>query len=222
MASEILVLKADPIKGRLNGIALPAVIATATAVVALAILHEFRFGIYAFIAVAAILGAFLVWLTTREQPEESIELRGDGLAVVTDRERHFFRWQDLSRFTLLEEVSRSADNKTKAGSQFLAARLLKPATGEGASDVAPDAATGEREADLLIPIDPYISLQRHSGRIDRQEAACSSPRALADTVNAWRDLALDLEIGAVPTPFLQTENSARPGIILKLDERHGG
>lgn len=216
MSFETLVLKPDPIKGRLGGIGLPAVIGTAIAAVVLVIVQEFRLGIFAYLAVAAILCAYLVWLMASERPDERIELRSDGLAVVTEKGRRFFRWRDLSRFTLLEEVSRSADDEIKARSHFLAARLVTSTMADASSGAAPDAATSERNADLLIPIDVYISHHRYSGRSAKQEAACRSPEDLADTVNAWRDFALNLEIRAVPTPILQMESGSLASIVRKL------
>jgi hypothetical protein len=215
---EPLVLRPDPVKERLSGTVLPAVIGIAIATVVTVLLHEFGLGLYAYFAVVILLGAFLLWLMMSEQPDERIELHCDGLALITARGRHFHKWRDLSRFTLLEETSRDANGNMIAGSHYLAVRFLKP----GKTETTPESVTSEHEADLLIPIDVYISQNRYSGRSGPQEAACKSPEDFADTVNRWRDHALNLEISSVLTPVVQTENNALAEISLMLYEKPRG
>jgi hypothetical protein len=97
-----------------------------------------------------------------------------------------------------------------AQSHFLALRILTSGTED------PDSPTPVPNADLLIPVDLYIAHHRYSGRTEKQEAACKSALDLANTVNAWRDFALNLEIAAVQTPVVQTENSVVPDLSLEI------
>ncbi|MHA7776129.1 hypothetical protein [Roseibium sp. M-1] len=200
MSSEILVLAPDPIKNRLAGLSVPAAVALAVVFVLVAIFQSLELDpLFSFAAVAGFL-AFLLMLWRARPRKGHIELHRDGLVLVTEAGRSMQKWSGLARITLLEELSRDTDGKKNIGSHYLALRRLR--SGED----NPDEATDEVRADTLIPIDLYISQHRYSGRSQAQEEACKSPQDLADTVNAWRDFALNLEMGAVPTPVLQKEH----------------
>jgi len=200
MDAETLVLKPDPIKSRLIGVSLPAAVAMAIGFVLMAIVQEIQLGFFVYLGVAAGVFLVLVMLWRARPRKEHIELHRDGLVLVTGAGRSLHKWSGLSRITLLEKISRDEHGKISVGSHYLALRRLR----SGKDDA--DAATDELRADTLIPIDLYISHHRYSGRSQAQEDACKSPRDLADTVNAWRDFALNLEIGAVPTPVVQKEH----------------
>ncbi|WP_299478722.1 hypothetical protein [uncultured Roseibium sp.] len=96
-------------------------------------------------------------------------------------------------------MSRDEHGELHVHSHYLSASFLS------SLDEKPDNPTDEADADLLIPIDMYITHHRFSGRTEEQEAACKSAPDFANTLNAWRDFALNLEIAAIPTPIIQTE-----------------
>jgi len=209
-SSETLLLKPDPVKKRLVLLGLPALAFVVTGAILFALFKDFRVGFMFYVAA----GAVIFWSAHRflqASPQAScLELGREGLGLTLSGTLSFHKWTNLSRITLVEKVSRDDRGNVHAQSHFLAIRFLT------SSPKPADSPTHAPDADLLIPIDMYISHHRYSGRTKRQEAACRSALDLANTVNAWRDFALHLEIAAVPTPLVQTENSVLSDLSSKV------
>ncbi|WP_428643525.1 hypothetical protein [Roseibium sp.] len=208
--SDQLVLKPDPIKDRFARMKLPAAVLAGAAIILCAIFQAFHLGSVFYVLVIIAFCVLLVGLW-RSIPQNSyLELQRGGLNIVSEGVHSFHEWQDLSRITLMEEISVDAQEGTNGPSHYLTARVLGPDKAD------PDGVTNASDADVLIPIDSYISYRRYSDRTEVQENALKSPQDLADTLNRWRDFALNLEIGTVPTPFVQVEGSPMLDLSLKL------
>lgn len=213
MTTETLILTPDPIKKRLLRFGIPLTVLFGLYALLFAIYKDFRPGFMFYLAIAA----FIYWSifrVLRASPQDSrLELKRDGIMLTLAGNKSFHKWTHLSRITLLEQISRDEHDKISVESHFLAARLSNTGSEEA------DRPTHENDADILLPIDLYISYHRYSGRTEKQEEACKSAPDLANTVNAWRDYALNLEIGAVPTPVVQTENKALSNLSQELNAR---
>lgn len=204
MPAKKLILKPDPIKvGLFNalfcgalGLALAALFGAVGVSVVISIVVGLVFAV----------GLLVVW--GRPQATSWLELSRDHLTVVSDMNHKTLPWKDISRFTLLQFETDERDN-TRQDSYYVTARTIGPA------DDA-DMATSLETADLTLKIDAYISYHRYSGRTPDQEAACKSPQDFADTLNRWRDFALNLEIGAIPTPHVISKEDAPNDFALAL------
>ncbi len=196
---ETLILKPDPIKQRFLALGLPTAVYFLLGFLLLAIFDNIQFGFLFYLAI----GAAIYWICfrlLRGMPQEScLELSREGLTLTLFGGTSFHAWRNLSRITLLENMSRDEHGELHVHSHYLSASFLS------SLDEKPDNPTDEADADLLIPIDMYITHHRFSGRTEEQEAACKSAPDFANTLNAWRDFALNLEIAAIPTPIIQTE-----------------
>ncbi|ASP34868.1 hypothetical protein CHH27_17830 [Labrenzia sp. VG12] len=198
--SDTLLLAPDPIKERLHAFGLPTIFLFTIGVGLLHLVNGVKIGFMFYLLVGAVIYCFGFRLLRGIPAEGHLELTREGLTLIVDGNKRFHRWQDLSRVTLLEKTSQDENGREHVVSHFLAARRLNP------DCMDPDGPTTEYVADFLVPIDLYITHHRFSGRTEKQEAACKSAPDLANTVNAWRDFALNLEIGAIPTPIVQTDN----------------
>ncbi|MET1415853.1 hypothetical protein ABVF61_26520 [Roseibium sp. HPY-6] len=197
--SETLILKPDPVKQRIFVLGLPTILVIFLGFLLFAIFDDIQIGFLVVLAIGAVTYWFGFRYLRRMQKESLLELSSNGLALTLFGDTSFHAWRDLSRITLLENTWRDDHGKFPVHTYYLSARLLS------SKDENPDHPTEESDADLLIPIDMYISHHRFSGRTEEQEAACKSAPDLANTLNAWRDFALDIEIAAIPTPIIQTE-----------------
>jgi len=216
MSSDTLVLEPDPVKKRLVLLGFPTIAFVATGAILVAVFKDFRVGFMFYLAIGAVL-YWSIFRYLKTLPQDSrLELGRAGLGLTQSGTFSFHKWQSLSRVTLVEEVSEDKQGRLHARSHFLALRILT----SGADD--PDGPTQVSKADLLIPVDLYISHHRYSGRSEKQEAACKSALDLANTLNAWRDFALNLEIAAVQTPVVQTRNSVLPDLSLKIYSKLNG
>ncbi|MCK7612413.1 hypothetical protein [Roseibium sediminicola] len=210
MSSNTLVLEPDPVKKRLVLLGLPTIAFVAIGAVMFAVFKDFRVGFMFYLAIGGVI-YWSVFRYLKSTPQDSrLELGRDGLDLTLSGTVSFHKWESLSRITLVEQVSEDENGKLHAHSHFLALRFLTSDTEN------PDSPTQVSNADLLIPIDLYISHHRYSGRTEKQEAACKSALDLANTVNAWRDYALNLEIAAVQTPVVQTRNNVLPDLSLEI------
>ena len=73
-----------------------------------------------------------------------------------------------------------------------------------------------QKADLCIPIDRFLAHHRLARRTEAQEAACNSAKDFADTLNGWRDSALNIEIASIPTPVIKLEDGFGSGLEREL------
>ncbi|WP_269585196.1 hypothetical protein [Roseibium sp. Sym1] len=206
MSSKILVLRPDPIKAGLLNALFCCALAVALAAFLGIVFEGIPTVVPVMIGIAFAVGLFAFW--GRPKPDSWLELSREGLTVISAGKRAHMSWQSLSRFTLIRFESDEQD-KTRQDYHYVAARTVAPA------DDA-DAATDPGTADLTLEIDGYISYHRYSGRSPEQEAACKSPQDFADTLNRWRDFALDLEIGAVPTPVVTTTEAGPGDLVLQI------
>lgn len=198
-------------KARLVNAGISALIGLASGLIVVAVLpnHIASVTTACIVAIASAATLFLAW--GKPQLQTWIELDRNGLKLVDGQQVSHHDWKTLSRFTLLERVSERSNN-IKSSSHHLVARLVDPQNGNQDTDAETDSV----DADVCIPLDNYISYHRYSERSEDQQAACRSPLDFANTVNAWRDFALNIEIGSIPTPQIVSENDGPSELELKI------
>ncbi|MEM9635757.1 MAG: hypothetical protein AAGA50_30830 [Pseudomonadota bacterium] len=211
MTDECLVLKPDAIKVRVVNAGVSALAGLALGLLLVAVLPNHFVSVAAACIVSFALAAMLFITWGKPQLHTWIELDRKGLKLVDGQLVSNFGWRSLSRFTLLEQVSEKSNNVTSS-SHYLLARLIDPQSDTSDADFETDSGN----ADICIPLDSYISYHRYSDRSEDQQAACRSPLDFADTVNAWRDFALNIEIGTIPTPQFVSENAGPSDLELKI------
>ncbi|MFC6654149.1 hypothetical protein ACFQEX_00655 [Roseibium salinum] len=137
MSSKALVLTPDTAKLHVITFGLSAFFSLGAAVVAFLLLQNVDPGLAGVLSVAAGIGTgaavFLAW--GKPQHETHIELDRNGLKLVDGPRQDFYEWRHLSRFTLMEVVSKGR-NDHESFSHQLTARLLDTNSGRrsGRSD----------------------------------------------------------------------------------------
>ena len=138
--SDKLILKPDPIRDRLGILGTPLVIYGVVGLLIYAALNNFRFGFMFYLALGAVFYLHMFQLLRNLPQSGHLELRHDGIKIVQGQDLAFQNWRDLSRFTLLEKVSRDENDRLHPVAHYLTARLLGPEKADA------NAATNETDA----------------------------------------------------------------------------
>lgn len=198
-----LILRPDPAKLYLVAIGESAVVGVVAAGVAYLLLGQLAPSFFAVPAIGIAVGLLVFFKLRLPTDHTFVELNRKAIRFVEPQQEQVIAWSDISRFTLQEGIVEDRQGRKRVARHYLAARIL--GAGNPAQDK--DEPTQSGSEDLRISIDKYISNHRYSKRGADEEAACSSPERFADTVNAWRDFALNIEIGGIPTPKVQVDDN---------------
>ncbi|WP_421980075.1 hypothetical protein [Roseibium sp.] len=216
-AANKLILRPDLAKLYLWAIGESAVAGAAVSGVVYMLLGQLELNFFVYLAIGIAVGAIVLFTLRRPRADTFIELSREAIRLVEGHEEQVHAWQDVSRFTLQEGIVKDRRGQEHIRRHYLAARLLDG----NSTDQDRDAPVQPGESGLLFPVDKYISNHRYSDRNEDAEAACSSPERFAETVNAWRDFALDLEIGSVPTPTVQVDDDRATEFMQKISIKLG-
>jgi hypothetical protein len=217
MPSDILILKPDVTKHRRNMFGYALIGGFVIAFIPFFVFPGSQIPPLIFLLLVLCVSAIIYWFLGEDPMDSHLELHQNGLKIFNGERQASFSWVNLSRFTLLQ-VNDDREDSEFGYSHYLLARVidLKTVNPNREQPVEP------QEADLRIPIDKFVAHHRFTNRSEAQQAACSSPENFADTVNRWRDLAMNIKTGTVPTPVIKMEEGlgSNPGQELYVKHRH--
>ncbi|MBO6892122.1 MAG: hypothetical protein JJ866_09290 [Roseibium sp.] len=208
MASEVLVLRPDMMKHRMTVFGYSLIGGFIFAFIPFYVFQGSQIPLGFFLVLVLCASLVIFWFLGADPPQTHLELHRTGLRFVDGKRRTHLHWQQVSRFTLLELTDDGADSEFGVSHQLLA-RVIDP----GALDFDPEQPVEPGDADLRIPIDKFIAHHRFTNRTEEQQSACRSPEDFADTVNRWRDFAMNIELASIGTPLIKMEEGfgAGPG-----------
>lgn len=200
MPDNILTLKPDVMKHRVTAFGYSLIGGFVIAFIPFFIFQSGQVPIGIFLLLVLIIAVVIFWFMGEDPKDSYLELHRAGLRIIDgDRQTHI-NWTDLSRFTLLE-LNDGRETGEYGYSHQLIARVVQP----GSEVFNLEDPVEPQDADLCIPIDGFIAHHRFTNRTKVQQEACSSAKAFANTVNRWRDFAMNIEIASISTPVIKME-----------------
>ncbi|CTQ56678.1 hypothetical protein LP7551_05239 [Roseibium album] len=217
MPSDILILKPDVTKHRRNMFGYALIGGFVIAFIPYFVFPGSHIPPLIFLLLVLCISAIIYWFLGDDPVDTHLELHQTGLKVFNGDRQAFFYWVNLSRFTLLQ-VYDDHEESEYGYSHHLIARVVDP----NVVNTDREQPVEPQNADLRIPIDKLIAHYRFTNRSEAQQAACSSPENFADTVNRWRDFALNIKTGTVPTPLIKLEEGLGSNPGQELYVKHPG